>query len=150
MDVSHQHHLYSGVFADSAPLRRELEGVLDALLAARVVLAETRGAHRVVLNLKQVEVERVLGEVDGQQWRNMLAAEMHLIGMLFYSPFLFSTVQLREQSYWEHVGPRIRTCCYAWNGTKEANCSWGAYLVLCKMHRLYLMMASRSLILILP
>ena len=74
-DVSHQHHLYAGVFADSAPLPRELEGVLDALLAARVVLAETRGARRVVLNLEQAEVERVLGEVGGQQWRNMLAAE---------------------------------------------------------------------------
>ena len=75
-DVSHQHHLYSGVFADSAPLSRELEGVLDALLAARVVLAETRGARRVVvLNLEQAEVERVLGEVGGQQWRNMLVAE---------------------------------------------------------------------------
>jgi origin recognition complex subunit 1 len=74
-DVSHQHHLYAGVFADSAPLPRELEGVLDALLAARVVLAEARGARRVVLNLEQAEVERVLGEVGGQQWRNMLAAE---------------------------------------------------------------------------
>ena len=63
------------MFADSAPLLRELEGVLDALLAARVVLAETRGARRVVLNLEQAEVERVLGEVGGQQWRNMLGAE---------------------------------------------------------------------------
>jgi origin recognition complex subunit 1 len=45
-DVGHQHHLYSGVFADSAPLPRELEGVLDALLAAR-------GVRRVVLNLEQ-------------------------------------------------------------------------------------------------
>jgi len=63
------------VFADSAPSPRELEGVLDALLAARVVLAETRGARRVVLNLEQAEVERVLGEVGGQQWRNMLTAE---------------------------------------------------------------------------
>lgn len=74
-DVSHQHHLYAGVFADSTPLPRELEGVLDALLAARVVLSEVRGARRVVLNLEQAEVERVLGEVGGQQWRNMLAAE---------------------------------------------------------------------------
>jgi origin recognition complex subunit 1 len=74
-DVSHQHHLYAGVFADSTPLPRELEGVLDALLAARVVLSEARGARRVVLNLEQAEVERVLGEVGGQQWRNMLAAE---------------------------------------------------------------------------
>ena len=56
------------MFADSAPLPRELEGELDALLAARVVLAETRGARRVVLNLEQGEVERVLGKVGGQQW----------------------------------------------------------------------------------
>ena len=63
------------MFADIAPLVRELEGVLDALLAVRVVLAEACGARRVVLNLGQAEVERVLGEVGGQQWRNMLAAE---------------------------------------------------------------------------
>ena len=63
------------MFADSVPVRRELEGVLDALLAARVVLSEARGARRVMLNLEQVEVERVLGEVGGQQWRNILAAE---------------------------------------------------------------------------
>ncbi len=75
MEVSHQHHLYAGVFADSAPLPRELEGMLDALLAAHIVLAKTRGARRVVLDLEQAEVERVLGEVSGQQWRNMLAAE---------------------------------------------------------------------------
>lgn len=74
-DVSHQHHLYAGVFADSSPVARELEGVLDSLLAARVVLSEARGARRIVLNLEQAEVERVLGEVGGQQWRNILAAE---------------------------------------------------------------------------
>ncbi|KAI9454389.1 hypothetical protein BJY52DRAFT_1225114 [Lactarius psammicola] len=76
-DVQHQHHLYAGVFADSSPAPRELEGVLDALLAARVVLSEARearGARRIVLNLEPAEVERVLGEVGGQQWRNMLAA----------------------------------------------------------------------------
>jgi origin recognition complex subunit 1 len=56
-------------------LPRELDGVLDALFTARVVLAETRGARRVVLNLEQAEVERVLGEVGGQQWRSMLAVE---------------------------------------------------------------------------
>ena len=74
-DVSRQHHLCAGVFADSAPLPRELEGVLDALLAARVLLSEVRGARRIVLNLEQAEVERILGEIGGQQWRNMLAAE---------------------------------------------------------------------------
>jgi len=74
-DVSHQHHLYAGIFADSVPALRELEGVLDSLLAARVVLSEARGARRIVLNLEQAEVERVLGEVGGQPWRNILAAE---------------------------------------------------------------------------
>ena len=39
---------------------------------ARCTCAETRGAHRVVLNLEQAEVERVLGEVGCQQWRNNL------------------------------------------------------------------------------
>jgi hypothetical protein len=58
-----------GVFADSAPLPRELEGVLDALLAAQVVLPEMRGARRVVLNLEQAEVKCVLGEVGEQQWQ---------------------------------------------------------------------------------
>jgi hypothetical protein len=57
------------------PLPRELEGVLDALLAARVVLAETRDAHRIALNWEQAKVERVLGEVGRRQWRNMLPAE---------------------------------------------------------------------------
>jgi origin recognition complex subunit 1 len=74
-DVSHQHHLYGGVFADSAPLPREPEGVLYTLIAARVVLTETRGARRVALNLEQAEIDRILGEVGGQQWRNMPAAE---------------------------------------------------------------------------
>ncbi|KAH9957146.1 P-loop containing nucleoside triphosphate hydrolase protein [Russula dissimulans] len=74
-DVSHQHHLYAGVFADSTLKPHELEGVLDALLAARVVITEARGARRIVLNLEQGEVERILGEAGGQQWRNMLAAE---------------------------------------------------------------------------
>jgi len=46
------------------PALRELEGVLGSLLAARIVLSEAHGARRIVLNLEQVEVERVLGEVD--------------------------------------------------------------------------------------
>ncbi|KAI0245980.1 P-loop containing nucleoside triphosphate hydrolase protein [Lactifluus subvellereus] len=74
VEVQQQHHLYAGVFADSAAELCELEGVLDALLAARVVLSEPRGTRRIVLNLEHLEVERVLGEVGGQQWRSMLAA----------------------------------------------------------------------------
>ncbi|KAI0260462.1 P-loop containing nucleoside triphosphate hydrolase protein [Gloeopeniophorella convolvens] len=73
-DLQHQHHLYCGSLADRAPVARELEGVLDALLAARVVLSEARGARRIVLNLEQTEAERVLGEVGGQPWRTLLAA----------------------------------------------------------------------------
>ena len=69
------HHLYVGVFADSAPLPRELEGVLDALLVPCVVLSEVRGARHIVLSLEQAEVEHILEEVGGQQWRNMFVAE---------------------------------------------------------------------------
>jgi origin recognition complex subunit 1 len=71
-DVSHQHHQYAGI---CVPALRELEGVLDSLLAARTVLSEAHGARRIVLNLEQVEVERVLREVGGQQLRNILISE---------------------------------------------------------------------------
>ena len=43
-DVSHQHHLYSGVFADSAPLLRELEVYLT--LCSLRVLYWLRRAER--------------------------------------------------------------------------------------------------------
>ena len=57
-------------WADSAPLPREHEGVLDALLAVAA-----HAAQCLLLNLEQAEVGRVLGEVGGQQRRNMLAVE---------------------------------------------------------------------------
>ena len=107
------------MFADSAPLPRELEGVLDALLAARVVLAETRGARRVVLNLER-EVERVLGEVGGQQWPLLRSREWPgntILGFLFYSPLFFFTVVCRYLGACETLMRRLR--CYAWKGRKE-------------------------------
>jgi hypothetical protein len=55
-NVSHQHHLYAGAFADGAPLPCELEGVLDALLAVCVVLSEVRSARHIVLGCDPGEV----------------------------------------------------------------------------------------------
>lgn len=54
--------------------------VRDALAASRAVLCEdgpqaarkAEDERRVVLNLEFAEVERVLGEVGGARWRNVL------------------------------------------------------------------------------
>ena len=62
MVISHHHHLYAGVFVDSTLLPRELEGVLDALLAARATLAETRCARHVVLDLEEAKSSAHLGK----------------------------------------------------------------------------------------
>ncbi|KAL1730392.1 P-loop containing nucleoside triphosphate hydrolase protein [Schizophyllum commune] len=64
------------------PSATELASVLGALVASRAMLVEdTAGAlrksqaeRRVVLNLEQGEVERVLSEVGGQRWKNVLSA----------------------------------------------------------------------------
>ncbi|KAI0047680.1 P-loop containing nucleoside triphosphate hydrolase protein [Auriscalpium vulgare] len=84
-DLQHQHYLYLGVLASStdstrSPTAGELALVLDSLLASRALLIEEGaaaakkldGERRVVLNLEQVEVERVLSEVGGQRWKNAL------------------------------------------------------------------------------
>lgn len=55
--------------------------VLESLVAARAMLVEeglsaarkAQDERRVILNLEQMEVERVLGEVGGQRWRNALS-----------------------------------------------------------------------------
>jgi origin recognition complex subunit 1 len=55
--------------------------VLESLVAARAMLVEestivarkAQDERRVILNLEQTEVERVLGEIGGQRWRNALA-----------------------------------------------------------------------------
>jgi origin recognition complex subunit 1 len=88
--VQHQHLLHVLILAvpsseaasPTAPLpsREELAMVLESLAAARAVLCEDGPAavrkheddRRVVLNLEFGEVERVLGEVGGVRWRNVL------------------------------------------------------------------------------
>ncbi|TFY57938.1 hypothetical protein EVG20_g8346 [Dentipellis fragilis] len=85
-DVQHQHYLYLGVLAGNGDSTRnptigELAYVLDSLLASRAILMEDGaiasrkpdGERRVLLNLEQSEVERVLGEVGGQAWKNALS-----------------------------------------------------------------------------
>lgn len=69
---------------DDDPSRKptfgELNCVLDSLLASRAMLIEDgvvaqrkpEGERRVVLNLEQIEVERVLSEMGGQMWKNAL------------------------------------------------------------------------------
>lgn len=80
--MQHQHYLYIGSLAgdgDSTrhPSSAELGMVLDSLLASHALLIEdsTRkldAERKVVLNLEQMEVERVLGDVGGQRWKNAL------------------------------------------------------------------------------
>jgi origin recognition complex subunit 1 len=54
--------------------------VLDSLVAARALLVEDRslakqdGERRVLLNLEQSEVERVLSEMGGMTWKNVLSS----------------------------------------------------------------------------
>ena len=77
--------MYIGVLAgDKDPARkptpRELGCVLDSLLASRALLMEDGAMaakkpsddRKIVLNLEQAEVERVLSEVGGQRWKNAL------------------------------------------------------------------------------
>ncbi|GJE89741.1 P-loop containing nucleoside triphosphate hydrolase protein [Phanerochaete sordida] len=84
-DVQRQHLLHVPVLADGAeaarrPAREELLLVLESLAAARAVLCEDgpqiarkhEDDRRLVLNLEFGEVERVLGEVGGVRWRNVL------------------------------------------------------------------------------
>ena len=83
--VQHQHVIYTSILTgDDDPTRKptfsELGGVLDSLIASRAMLIEDgaavqrkpAGERKVVLNLEQIEVERVLSEIGGQMWRNAL------------------------------------------------------------------------------
>ncbi|KAL1713237.1 P-loop containing nucleoside triphosphate hydrolase protein [Schizophyllum commune] len=64
------------------PSATELASVLGTLVASRAMLVEdsagalrkSQAERRVVLNLEQGEVERVLSEVGGQRWKNVLSA----------------------------------------------------------------------------
>jgi origin recognition complex subunit 1 len=63
------------------PSPSELGLVLDSLVASRAMLVEEgvatsrkpEGDRLVILNLEQAEVERVLSEVGGQRWKNVLS-----------------------------------------------------------------------------
>ncbi|KAK7033124.1 origin recognition complex subunit 1 [Favolaschia claudopus] len=86
-DVVRQHSTYVKVLEDPdvsqlrMPTPKELTLVLDSLVAARALLMEVGAAaskkaedeRKVLLNLEQGEVERVLGDVGGQSWRNILS-----------------------------------------------------------------------------
>ena len=55
--------------------------MLDSLVASRAVVLEdgpaiarkAEGERRLLLNIEQGEVERVLGEVGGARWKNVLS-----------------------------------------------------------------------------
>jgi origin recognition complex subunit 1 len=84
--IRHQHWAYMNILPGTEdpsrkPTPGELSLVLDSLLASRAMLMED-GANsswkpidekRVILNLDQGEVERVLGEEGGQRWKNVLS-----------------------------------------------------------------------------
>jgi origin recognition complex subunit 1 len=85
VQVQHQHVIYTSILTgDDDPTRKptfaELNGVLDSLIASRAMLIEDgaaaqrkpAGERKVVLNLEQIEVERVLSEIGGQMWKNAL------------------------------------------------------------------------------
>ncbi|KAG6866272.1 hypothetical protein C0991_006368 [Blastosporella zonata] len=84
-EVQHQHLIYMNVLTSpSDPTRKptpgELTLVLDSLVSSRAMLIEDgatiqrkpEGDRLVVLTLDQGEVERVLGEVGGTRWKNVL------------------------------------------------------------------------------
>lgn len=60
------------------PTASELTMVLDSLVASRAVVVEdawrkAEGERRLLLNLEQIEVERVLSDVGGVRWKNVLS-----------------------------------------------------------------------------
>ncbi|KAF8444819.1 P-loop containing nucleoside triphosphate hydrolase protein [Boletus edulis BED1] len=85
-EVERQHFIYAETLGEGvsarAPTLGELTLVLDSLLASRAMLMEDGftaarkpvGERKVILNLEQAEVERVLGDVGGSLWRNALGA----------------------------------------------------------------------------
>jgi origin recognition complex subunit 1 len=64
------------------PTPAEMLTVLESLVAARAVVFEQTavaarkafGDRRVILNVEQSEVERVLADVGGSTWKNLLSA----------------------------------------------------------------------------
>ncbi|KAF5374440.1 hypothetical protein D9615_009105 [Tricholomella constricta] len=84
--VQHQHLIYMNVLTSPTdpsrkPTPSELTLVLDAVVASRAILVEEgaavlkkpEGEQKVLLNLES-EVERVLSEIGGSRWKNVLSA----------------------------------------------------------------------------
>ncbi|KAG8214077.1 P-loop containing nucleoside triphosphate hydrolase protein [Butyriboletus roseoflavus] len=86
-EVERQHLIYVESLGEGvstrAPTLGELTFVLDSLLASRAMLMEDGftaarkpvGERKVILNLEQAEVERILGDVGGPLWRSMFGAD---------------------------------------------------------------------------
>ncbi|KAF9227182.1 P-loop containing nucleoside triphosphate hydrolase protein [Gyrodon lividus] len=84
-EIQHQHLIYVDTLGEGESIRKptlgELTFVLDSLLASRAMLMEDGftaarkpvSERKVILNLEQAEVERVLGDVGGSLWRNALS-----------------------------------------------------------------------------
>jgi origin recognition complex subunit 1 len=83
--VVYQHYTYLPVLAeDYEPKRKptgaELGMVLDSLVASRAIILEEGAAvrrkaeneRRMLLNIEQGEVEKVLGDIGGKVWKNIL------------------------------------------------------------------------------
>ena len=85
IQVHYQHLNYVGTLTGEESSRKpqaaELATVLDSLVAARAILMEegvavsrkSAGERRLLLNIEQIEVERVLSDVGGQVWKNVLS-----------------------------------------------------------------------------
>ncbi|KZP17716.1 P-loop containing nucleoside triphosphate hydrolase protein [Athelia psychrophila] len=86
-DVQYQHLMYmNNLPGDDDPKRKpsaaDLGMVLESLAASRAMLIEegvaasrkAEGDRKVILNLEQGEVERVLSDVGGMKWKNALNA----------------------------------------------------------------------------
>ena len=83
--MQHQHLIYLPILSETRlnfkPSACELDFVLDSLVASRAMLLEDgvacmrkhEGERKLLLNLDQGEVERVLGEVGGARWKNALS-----------------------------------------------------------------------------
>ncbi|KAF5326681.1 hypothetical protein D9619_003969 [Psilocybe cf. subviscida] len=84
-DVVYQHYTYLPVLAEDDEAKRkptgpELVMILDSLVASRAIILEEGAAvrrkaeseRRMLLNIEQGEVEKVLGDIGGKMWKNIL------------------------------------------------------------------------------
>ncbi|KAJ7053968.1 P-loop containing nucleoside triphosphate hydrolase protein [Mycena amicta] len=86
-NVHYQYSVYRQAFEDPdaprlwPPTPNEIAMVLESLVSSQAVLVESGaaamkkvpGERKVVLNLEQSEVERVLGDVGGERWKIILS-----------------------------------------------------------------------------